>query len=143
MPKKKKKSKKLPRKKPLKKKAGLKSAKKKTGHGRPTTKRQKVAKKPAGAKVAKAFSEDKILKLIEKGRHRGFITEAEILHTFPNVEKNIEGLERLYERLEAANINIIDTGKVFSEEQTKEHEEKKKLETEQIEAGSDSVQMYL
>ncbi len=65
------------------------------------------------------------------------------MHTFPNVEKNIEGLERLYERLEAANINIIDAGKVFSEEQTKEHEEKKKLETEQIEAGSDSVQMYL
>ena len=117
-------------------------AKKKIGRGRPKIKRAKTAKARV-AKVSKLFSEDKILKLIEKGRHRGFITEAEILHTFPNVEKNIEGLERLYERLEAANINIIDTGKVFSEEQTKEHEEKKKLETEQIEAGSDSVQMYL
>jgi RNA polymerase primary sigma factor len=127
----------------LKKKAGLKPARKKTaGRGRPKIKRAKVVKARV-AKVSKPFSEDKILKLIEKGRHRGFITEAEILHTFPNVEKNIEGLERLYERLEAANINIIDAGKVFSEEQTKEHEEKKKLETEQIEAGSDSVQMYL
>ncbi len=120
----------------------MKSAKKKTGRGWPKIKRAKTAKAKV-AKVPKPFSEDKILKLIEKGRHRGFITEAEILHTFPNVEKNIEGLERLYERLEAANINIIDAGKVFSEEQTKEHEEKKKLETEQIEAGSDSVQMYL
>ncbi len=137
-----KKGKKSSKKKPLKKKAGSKPTKRKTGRGRPKIKRAKTAK-AAGAKVAKAFSEDKILKLIERGRHRGFITEAEILHTFPNVEKNIEGLERLYERLEAANINIIDTGKVFSEEQTKEHEKKKKLETEQIEAGSDSVQMYL
>ena len=141
MPKKMRKGKKPSKKKPLKKGAGLKSAKKKTGRGRPKIKRAKTAK--TAAKVSKSFSEDKILKLIDKGRHRGFITEAEILHTFPNVEKNIEGLERLYERLEAANINIIDTGKVFSEEQTKEHEEKKKLETEQIEAGSDSVQMYL
>jgi RNA polymerase primary sigma factor len=142
MPKKTKKNRKVSKKKPLKKKAGLKLAKKKIGRGRPKIKRAKTAKARV-AKVSKLFSEDKILKLIEKGRHRGFITEAEILHTFPNVEKNIEGLERLYERLEAANINIIDTGKVFSEEQTKEHEEKKKLETEQIEAGSDSVQMYL
>jgi RNA polymerase primary sigma factor len=142
MPKKIRKGKKSSKKKSPKKRAGLKSAKKKTGRGRPKIKRAKTAKARV-AKVSKPFSEDKILKLIEKGRHRGFITEAEILHTFPNVEKNIEGLERLYERLEAANINIIDTGKVFSEEQTKEHEEKKKLETEQIEAGSDSVQMYL
>ena len=143
MPKKMKKGKKSSKKKPLKKKVGLKSARKKVaGRGRPKIKRAKVVKARV-AKVSKPFSEDKILKLIEKGRHRGFITEAEILHTFPNVEKNIEGLERLYERLEAANINIIDAGKVFSEEQTKEHEEKKKLETEQIEAGSDSVQMYL
>ncbi len=142
MPKKIKKSKKSSKKKPLKKKVGFKPAKKKTGRGRPKIKRAKTTKAKV-AKVSKSFSEDKILKLIDKGRHRGFITEAEILHTFPNVEKDIQGLERLYERLEAANINIIDTGKVFSEEQTKEHEEKKKLETEQIEAGSDSVQMYL
>ena len=104
--------------------------------------KKKLEKK--APRVAKSvISEDAILRLIEKGRHRGFITEAEILNTFPNVEKDIEGLERLYERLEAANINVMDTGKVFAEERTKEQEEKKKLEEEQIEAGSDSVQMYL
>ena len=53
------------------------------------------------------ISEDAILRLIEKGRHRGFITESEILNAFPNIEKDIEGLERLYERLDGANINII------------------------------------
>ncbi len=84
------------------------------------------------------------MRLIEKGRHRGFITESEILHAFPHVEKDVEGLEKLYERLEAANINVVDTGRVFAEErENTEFEEKKKLELEQIEAGSDSVQMYL
>ncbi|OGN28829.1 MAG: RNA polymerase sigma factor RpoD [Candidatus Yanofskybacteria bacterium RIFCSPLOWO2_01_FULL_49_25] len=90
------------------------------------------------------MSEDAIQKLIEKGRHRGFVTETEILHAFPHVEKDIEGLEHLYERLDGANINVLDTGKVFAEErEDKEYEEKKKLEIEQMEAGSDSVQMYL
>lgn len=113
-------------------------------HGKKLKKPKKKEQKKKTAKAPKAIvTEDAILKLINKGRHRGFITEAEILNSFPNVEKDIEGLEKLYERLESANINIIDAGKVFAEERTKEYEEKKKLETEQIEAGSDSVQMYL
>ncbi len=82
--------------------------------------------------------------MIEKGRNRGFVTESEILHAFPHIEKDIEGLEKLYERLDNANISVMDAGKVFAEErEDKEFEEKKKLEQEQIDAGSDSVQMYL
>ena len=66
------------------------------------------------------------------------------MHAFPNIERDIEGLEHLYERLESSNINVIDTGKVFAEErEVNDFEEKKRLEQEQIEAGSDSVQMYL
>ncbi|MBI2063308.1 MAG: sigma-70 family RNA polymerase sigma factor [Candidatus Yanofskybacteria bacterium] len=139
MPKKSKKLKKINKKKTTKKKVVLKLRKKNKNRSRPRKKQEKKI-----TRVAKAvISEDVVLRLIEKGRHRGFITEAEILNAFPNVEKDIEGLERLYERLEAANINVMDTGKVFAEERTKEQEDKKKLEEEQIEAGSDSVQMYL
>jgi RNA polymerase primary sigma factor len=123
-------------KKPFKKKAKL--AHKKAGKPKKKETRKKEPKAPKSI-----VTEDAILKLINKGRHRGFITESEILNTFPNVEKDIEGLEKLYERLESANINIIDAGKVYAEERTKEYEEKRKLETEQIDAGSDSVQMYL
>lgn len=90
------------------------------------------------------MSEDVIQRLIEKGRHRGFVTETEILHAFPRIERDIEGLEQLYERLDGANVNVLDTGKVFAEErEDKEYAEKKKMELEQFEAGSDSVQMYL
>jgi RNA polymerase primary sigma factor len=124
-------------KKPFKKKANL--AHKKAN--KPKKKKEGRKKEPKAPKSI--VTEDAILKLINKGRHRGFITESEILNTFPNVEKDIEGLEKLYERLESANINIIDAGKVYAEERTKEYEEKRKLETEQIDAGSDSVQMYL
>jgi len=131
------------KKKALGKRAGLGLARKKNKGGRPKIKRPKTTKKAPAKSAKETISEAEILKLIEKGRHRGFITEAEILHTFPHIEKDIEGLERLYERLEAANIGIVDTSKAFAEERLKEFEEKRKLEVEQMEAGSDSVQMYL
>jgi len=81
--------------------------------------------------------------LIEKGRHRGFITQVEVLNAFPNIEKDINGLEALYERLEASNINIIESGRVFEDGKNKEYDEKKKIQDEFGESTSDSVQMYL
>ncbi|MFH1769430.1 MAG: sigma-70 factor domain-containing protein, partial [Parcubacteria group bacterium] len=157
--KKKTKKKKIIKKKKAKKKTVKKTVKKRIG-SRPKKARKIVRKKkPIQKKVIKSkkvtkkwkkektvnvpVDENAILKLIDKGRTRGFITELEILHTFPAIERDIEGLESLYDRLEGANINIVDTGKVFTEERDKEMEAKKKLETEQLEAGSDSVQMYL
>ena len=37
-------------------------------------------------------------------------------------------MEALYERLESANINIIESGRVFEEEKVKEYDEKKKID---------------
>ena len=90
-----------------------------------------------------AISESAVLSLIEKGKHRGFVTQMEVLNAFPSIEKDIKGLEGLYERLESANINIIESGRVFEEERVKEYDEKKKIETEFGDVASDSVQMYL
>lgn len=65
------------------------------------------------------------------------------MNAFPQIEKDITGLEALYERLESANINIIESGRVFEEEKVKEYDEKKKIQDEFGDATSDSVQMYL
>lgn len=105
---------------------------------KPTRQARGRPKKEAGQ-----FSEHKIIQLITKSRHRGFVTEAEILQSFPEIEKDISGLEKLYERLESANINIIESGKVLEEEKIKEFEKDKQLEKEISELGSDSVQLYL
>jgi len=120
--------------------------KKKTNKGKKKAGKQskKPAQKSRPAKDKGVISESAVLQLIEKGRHRGFVTQAEVLNTFPNIEKDIKGLEALYERLEGANINIIESGRVFEEEKVKEYDEKKKIETEFGESStSDSVQMYL
>ena len=127
-------------KKGLKKRVVLKRKKIKSAkRGRPA----KAKKIKSSSKKREIFSEDKISQLILKSRHRGFVTEAEILQNFPEIEKDISGLEKLYERLESANINIIESGKVLEEEKIKEFEKDKQLEKEISELGADSVQLYL
>ncbi len=137
-----------------KKKAKTKKAKKRSPKRKAVLKRKKTksakvkkvkkAKKEAKyKKPASLFHEDKINQLIAKSRHRGFVTEAEILQNFPEIEKDIAGLEKLYERLESSNINVIESGKVLEEEKIKEFEKDKKLEKDISELGSDSVQLYL
>ncbi|MDO8496222.1 MAG: sigma-70 family RNA polymerase sigma factor [bacterium] len=119
----------------------IKKLRKKTIHSKKVKKARKV-REVSPKKLA--IAEDSVLSLIEKGKHRGFVTQTEIINTFPNLEKDIKGLESLYDRLESANINIIESGQVFHEDKAREYDEKKKLETELEEAStSDSVQMYL
>lgn len=107
----------------------------------PKTKKKVAKKSKAPGKII--LSESSVLALIEKGRHRGFVTQAEVLNSFPNIEKDIKGLEALYDKLDAANVNVIESGRVFHEESVKEYDAKKKIETEFGDSSSDSVQMYL
>lgn len=136
-----------------KKKKAVKKAKPASRQGGGSAKKSKPAKKVKKSKPAKVkktggrakktiISESAVLSLIEKGRSRGFITQAEILNAFPQIEKDISGLEGLYERLESLNINVIESAKVF--EPSVQTEEKRKRAEEFEEAvTSDSVQMYL
>jgi len=55
------------------------------------------------------LNEKALTDLINKGRPRGFVTDNEILYAFPNIEQSVEFLEEVYERLEKANIKIVET----------------------------------
>ncbi len=101
------------------------------------TKKQKKERKRIKRKEKKkeVFVEDKLSQLIQKGKERGFVTFSEILYFFPEVEEDIEGLERLYETLEKEGIEVREhRGFLMPEEE----------EEELIpEARIDPVQMYL
>ncbi len=90
--------------------------------------------------------EKRVKAIVNRGRGRGFITETEILKFFPNVEKDITELERLYDRLEEANIRVEESREFIEEavlEPTKE-EINRALNIEADDTiASDSVQMYL
>ncbi len=111
-----------------------------------TTKKKKTVRKkiprklkkkvPVGRKKA-IFSPEKLENLIQRGKSRGFVTQAEILYFFPQLEKDIKGLETLYQDLEAEGIEVKEP-KEFLEVKKKEAKIRKVARTK-----IDPVQMYL
>ncbi len=96
---------------------------------------RKKQKKISTRSHSKFFAEKEIQKLIEKSQKRGFVTTSEILHSFPDVERDIRGLEDLYETLDKKGIEV----KEVKEFLIPVKESKTKIAGARI----DPVQMYL
>ena len=126
-------------KKPLKKKKSQKPS------ARPTkrTLAARAKKKKARGEVYKEPMEE----LVARGRLRGFVTYSEILHMMPHIEQDIDVLEKLYEKLSDANIELVEAKDLLeapAEEPVKKSAKAKKADLEASEDfNQDSVQMYL
>ena len=104
------------------------------------TKRRKKEKKPIVLQKKKSiFPPEKLQALIVKGRQRGFVTFAEILYFFPEIEKDVKGLDMLYEDLEKSGIQVKEAKEFIKEEPPK----KGKAPKDFSEGVLDPVQMYL
>ncbi len=88
----------------------------------------------------KVFLPEKFQKLLEKGKERGFITLSEILFFFPEVEKDIKGLDNLYEDLEKEGIEIREAKELLPEA---EKETSAPKLSSGAEAKIDPIQIYL
>ncbi len=87
-------------------------------------------------KVTRKDKEKKIKKLIAIGKERGFITHDGILKEFPTVENDIDLLENLYEKLEDANVDILNSGGILEVEEEDTFNKK-------TTGKYDSIQIYL
>lgn len=105
---------------------------------------KKAAKKKPRifARAKRVITEDKLAEFLQRGRERGFVTYAEILSFFPDIERDIAGLEDLYAKLEENNIEIREPKELLLTKQ-KEKEIKKAIKESHAEAPIDPVQMYL
>jgi len=115
-------------------------------------KKQKKPKKKATKKIKKRekrikkarvkrgpknlVTQEKIDVLVQKGQNRGFVTFGEILSVFPEIEKDLSGLENLYEELEKRGIEPKESREFLD---IKEEEDAVILP----ETVLDPVQMYL
>jgi len=124
---------------------------------RSKTKSRKFRKKRSKREPAKPPTQEAIDLLIRKGASRGFVTEKEILHTFPEVEEHMEKLEEVLDVLERNSISLLETkegildvsGLKSAERTDRKVDEKianilnpkKGLDLSDISA--DSIQMYL
>jgi len=135
------KKKKSKKKKQVKKKKVRKSKKltRKRIKKNPLKKRTRVSEKKVKRKSTKrrkkVFTEEKVEKLINKGRSRGFVTFSELLYYFPDMEKDVKGLENLYQDLEDKGIEVKRAVELLDTKGKKKKADKVR--------GVDLIQMYL
>jgi RNA polymerase primary sigma factor len=86
--------------------------------------------------------DEKILNLIRQGKKEGFVTQDEVLKTFPAAETDIEALDELYAILIEHGVDVFDEAEE-KEKTPEEVEEEVELFTELERISSDPVRMYL
>jgi RNA polymerase primary sigma factor len=111
-------------------------------------KKVKKVSKPSAAKPKKGNDkkkefEAKTLKLLNKGRERGFVTYDEILKEFPNIETNVIFLDDLYNRLSTTGIDVLEGGGMLDIEKEEEIIKKYAYGGRGADSSYDSIQMYL
>ena len=101
---------------------------------------KRKARKAAKTRKSKkaAITKTQMDSILKKGEERGFITSAEILHMFPNIEKDVEQLEKTYEVLKEKGIKIKEAIEFLEVKPKKEKKGRKPL------LGKiDPIQIYL
>lgn len=91
-------------------------------------------------------SEEKMHKLIDKGRVRGFVTETELLYLFPEVEDYVYEFDVFLGDLQRNGIHIIeDSGHILGSGEKREEVTGKasSLSFDLSKLSADSIQMYL
>jgi len=98
-------------------------------------------------KPKKMTKSEKILymksaELMKLGKERGYVTYNELLRSFPEVEKDIDFLDGLYEKFSIAGIDVLQSGGMLGEDPSTEVLAQKNA-FKRSDSGYDSIQMYL
>jgi RNA polymerase primary sigma factor len=110
---------------------------KKTTKRKPVVKKKPIKKKKLSKKAQEKHN--KLNKLINKGKDKGFVTYDEILKEFPTVEDDVILLDELYDHFDVAEVDVIEGGGLLNLD-PKEEENKYSFKN----PGSyDSIQIYL
>ncbi|QQR65436.1 sigma-70 family RNA polymerase sigma factor [Candidatus Kaiserbacteria bacterium] len=89
------------------------------------------------------LQEHKAEGLLTIGRGRGYVTYDEILKEFPTIERDVDFLETLYERLATASIDVIGGGGMLGDETGGDLLTDRKNVYKRNDNAYDSIQMYL
>ena len=97
-------------------------------------------------------TDDDMKNLVNKGRMRGFITETEVMHLFPEVEEYLFEYELFLDRLQSNGVIIsenkggilgVDTDLSLKKEDDGKTKKKERKSLDLSELSADSIQMYL
>ena len=118
---------------------------------RPIKKKNKKIHRPSKRVVKKVSKKDvlnaqQLAELIDRGRDRGYVTDTEVLHFFPNIENDVNFLDEIYRQLDKASIKVIETSQLIDVPKDGEVSDRELANaTKGFEDDNlpDSVQMYL
>ena len=107
----------------------------------------KKEKVEAPTKPKKLTKSEKILEaksseLMKLGRERGYVTYDELLRSFPEIEKDVDFLDVLYDRFSIAGIDVLQSGGMLGDDPSVEVIAQKNA-FKRSDSGYDSIQMYL
>lgn len=104
----------------------------------------KVPATPASRALSRASKllEIKAAELMQLGKTRGYVTYDELLRSFPEIEKDIDFLDVLYERFAASGIDVLQGGGMLGDDKADELLAQKST-FKRSESSYDSIQMYL
>ena len=117
---------------------------------RPQTRGQGAARRSKRVVAVPEPDAQAVKKLIAKARARAFVTENEILHTFPDLEEYVADYEQFLDTLDDIGANVITIGSNILDLHGRKEEfavktnapsDKRRLDLSDISA--DSIQMYL
>ncbi|MDZ4296237.1 MAG: sigma-70 family RNA polymerase sigma factor [Patescibacteria group bacterium] len=102
----------------------------------------------APKRLSSPFVQETVEKFMERARPRGFVTYEEILRSFPEAERDVAGLEQLYQRLERDNIEVVEPKALLQVASDEDNvgeisEAELKAAHQIVDAASDMVQIYL
>jgi RNA polymerase primary sigma factor len=109
-----------------------------------TPKKKVVAKAEKPKKLTKSekILQMKAAELMKLGRERGYVTYNELLRSFPEIEKDIDFLDGLYEKFSIAGIDVLQSGGMLGEDPSAEILAQKNA-FKRSDSSYDSIQMYL
>jgi RNA polymerase primary sigma factor len=108
---------------------------------------KKTAPETTAAPQKKLTKGEKILEakaaeLMQLGKERGYVTYDELLRSFPEIEKDVDFLDTLYERFSIAGIDVLQSGGMLGDDPSAEVIAQKNA-FKRSDSGYDSIQMYL
>jgi len=80
--------------------------------------------------------------LMKIGKERGYVTYDEILRSFPEIEKDVDFLDDMYERFSIAGIDVLKSGGMLGDNSAEEQIAQKNA-FKRNDSSYDSIQMYL
>ncbi len=106
------------------------------------SKKRVTARKKTRISSKQLRTKEGIAALARKGEERGFITTSEVLYVLPNIERNIDELENLYDNFKERGIEVRDVQE-FLEVKSKKEPGGRKKQPKAILGKIDPIQMYL